>query len=95
MAVQRRYCSLDGKGLSLRNGREQCIAKHNCYLLRREGRAKYAGQGRMASYFMAGANETLHQHTWRPRFFQVSAGSESMAAFVGGFLDGRMEDVGP
>jgi Pectinacetylesterase len=58
-------------------------------------RAKYAGQGRMSSYFMAGANETLHQHSWRPRFFQVGAGSQSLAAFVSGFLDGRMEQVGP
>jgi hypothetical protein len=58
-------------------------------------RAKYGSQGRMASYFMAGANETLHQHTWRPRFFQVSAGSQSLAAFVSGFLEGRVEQVGP
>jgi hypothetical protein len=58
-------------------------------------RAKHASLGRSASYFMAGPNETLHQHTWRPRFFQVAAGSQSLAAFVTAFLEGRMEQVGP
>jgi hypothetical protein len=58
-------------------------------------RAKYQGQGRMASYFLSQANETLHQHTWRPRFFDPSSGSETLAEFVTNFLDGRIEQVGP
>ena len=58
-------------------------------------REKYASVGRSASYFMAGSNETFHQHTWRPRFFQVAAGSQSLADFVGEFLEGQMAQVGP
>jgi hypothetical protein len=58
-------------------------------------RAKYENSGRLATYLLAGANQTLHQHTWRPRFFEVTAGSQSLASFVAGFLEGRMEQVGP
>jgi hypothetical protein len=58
-------------------------------------RAKYESSGRMASFLLAGVNQTLHQHTWRPRFFEVTAGSQSLASFVAGFLEGRVEQVGP
>jgi hypothetical protein len=58
-------------------------------------RAKYGSTGRMATYFLAGVNQTLHQHTWRPRFFEVTAGSQSMASFIAGFLEGQMDQVGP
>jgi hypothetical protein len=58
-------------------------------------RAKYLSVGRMASYFMAQTNETLHQHTWRPRFFEAAAGGTTMAEFVTGFLEGRADQVGP
>jgi hypothetical protein len=58
-------------------------------------RAKYLSVGRMASYFLAQSNTTLHQHTWRPRFFDPAAGSTTLAEFVTGFLEGRIEQVGP
>ncbi len=58
-------------------------------------RSKYQATGRMASFFLAQANVTLHQHTMRPRFFDAALGTVSMAAFVNNFLNGRMEQVGP
>jgi hypothetical protein len=58
-------------------------------------RARYAGTGRFATYFLGGANATFHQHIWRTRFTDASAGTESIAAFVTHFLDGQLEHVGP
>jgi hypothetical protein len=59
-------------------------------------RARYAGTGSFASYFLSQRNDiTLHQHTWRPRFFELSPGSISIAEFASDFLDGKMEQVGP
>jgi len=58
-------------------------------------RARYLPTGRLASYFLAGSNITLHQHTWRPRFFDTSAGAQSLAAFVQDFLDGQVKQLGP
>ncbi len=58
-------------------------------------RAEYADSGLMATYFLAGPNEVLHQHAFRPRFFQVAAGSLTPAQFVGNFLEGQMDQVGP
>jgi hypothetical protein len=58
-------------------------------------RAKYLATGRYASYFLTGPNITLHQHTMRPRFFDPTAGSVSIAEFVGDFLNGEMTQIGP
>jgi Pectinacetylesterase len=58
-------------------------------------RSKYLATGRLASFFLTGANLTLHQHTMRPRFFDTTLGSVSMAQFVTDFLNGKMDQVGP
>lgn len=58
-------------------------------------RAQYLPTGRLASYFLTDANITLHQHTWRPRYFEAPAGKVSIAQFISEFLDGRMGQVGP
>jgi hypothetical protein len=58
-------------------------------------REQYASSERLATYFLADADITLHQHTWRPRFFVAPPGKISLAQFVGDFLDGRIAQVGP
>lgn len=58
-------------------------------------RAKYSSSGNQASYFFAGPNVTLHQHSMRRRFFEPLVGGQSMAQFVSSFLDGEMRQVGP
>lgn len=58
-------------------------------------RDRYGASGRMATYFLTDLTITLHQHTWRPRYFEAPTGKPSMAQFVADFLDGRMEHVGP
>lgn len=58
-------------------------------------RSQYQSTGRLATYFLTDANITLHQHTWRPRYFEAPPGGASIAEFVKDFLDGRMDQVGP
>jgi hypothetical protein len=58
-------------------------------------RAHYEGSGRLATYFLADLNVTLHQHTWRPRYFEAPPAKVSIAQFVSDFLDGRVDQVGP
>ena len=58
-------------------------------------RSRYASTGRLATYFFAGVSANLHQHAWRPRFFEPLAGSTTLARFVSDFLEGRPAQVGP
>jgi hypothetical protein len=58
-------------------------------------RATYEATGRMATFFLTGANVTLHQHSMRPRYFDAALGTVSMAGFVADFLNGQMDQIGP
>jgi hypothetical protein len=58
-------------------------------------RARLEGTGQMASYYLGGWNITLHQHTFRPRFFDAAAGGQTLARFTSDFLAGDMAQVGP
>jgi hypothetical protein len=58
-------------------------------------RTQYATSGRFATYYLSGANLSLHQHIWRARFFDPTAGSMPIAQFVGDFLNGTMHQIGP
>ena len=58
-------------------------------------RSRYAATGRLATYFFAGANVNLHQHVWRPRFFEPLAGTTTLARFVSDFVEGRPAQIGP
>ena len=58
-------------------------------------RARFSSTGRLATYYMGGLNVTLHQHTFRPRFFDATAGSETLAQFVTDFVAGTVKNVGP
>lgn len=60
-----------------------------------ELRTLYGNTGRLATYYMAAANMTLHQHTWRQRFYEPASGNMTIAAFVTDFLNGTMAQVGP
>jgi len=58
-------------------------------------RARYVTSGRLATYFMAGDNITLHQHVFRGRFFEPVAGGKTIAQFVTDFMNDKIEQVGP
>jgi hypothetical protein len=58
-------------------------------------RTTYKSTGKFASYYLGGANLTFHQHTWRARFYDPSAGTETIAAFTQNFLNGQMDTIGP
>jgi hypothetical protein len=58
-------------------------------------RARFSSTGRLATYYMGGLNVTLHQHTFRPRFFEAAAGGETLAQFVTEFLAGDVKSIGP
>ena len=58
-------------------------------------RTRFAGSARFASYFLGGNNQTFHQHVFRPRFYETTAGSKPMAQFVSDFIAGRVEQIGP
>jgi hypothetical protein len=60
-----------------------------------EVRTRFAGTGRLATYYLAGSNVEFHQHIWRTRFTDPTAGSERISTFVSGFLAGQMDVVGP
>ena len=44
---------------------------------------------------LGGANITYHQHLFRSRFYDTSAGTETIAQFVNDFLGGKMSQIGP
>jgi hypothetical protein len=58
-------------------------------------RATYAPSKRFSTYYLGAPNQLFHQHSWRPRFYEAAAGGKTIAAFVQGFLDGTVEQVGP
>jgi hypothetical protein len=58
-------------------------------------RTKYESTGRLASYMFGGDIATMHQHTFRSRFYEPVVGGKSMAQFVTDFLAGTMSQVGP
>jgi hypothetical protein len=65
-------------------------------------RTKYGGTGRFATYYMGGTApaNTYHQHVFRARFYDKggtnpSSGVESIADFIGKFINGTVENVGP
>jgi hypothetical protein len=58
-------------------------------------RARYRETGRFATYFMGGGNLVFHQHLFRPRFYDPTAGTQSIAQFVSEFLDGTVAHIGP
>jgi hypothetical protein len=55
----------------------------------------YGPSGRLASYQIGGADITLHQHTFRSRFYDPLSGGKSIAQFVSDFLDGKVEQISP
>jgi hypothetical protein len=59
-----------------------------------EIKSLYVGTGRFATYFLGGANITYHQHIWRPRFYDATAGTETIAQFTQNFLNGTMDQIG-
>jgi hypothetical protein len=67
-----------------------------------ELRTKYQTTGKFASYYMGGAapNNTYHQHVFRSRFYDKGGANpspsvESIADFVGHFINGQVETIGP
>ncbi len=58
-------------------------------------RSRFVGTGRFSTYFLGGANQFFHQHVWRARFTDTSAGTPTIAQFTQNFLDGVMAQVGP
>ena len=58
-------------------------------------REKYVSTGRLASYLFGGEISSLHQHTFRARFYEPVTGGKTIAQFVTEFLDGTMTQVGP
>jgi hypothetical protein len=60
-------------------------------------RATFTKTNRFSTYFIGGPPpvQTYHQHSWRPRFYEKAAGNETIAEFIQGFLDGKIEQVGP
>lgn len=58
-------------------------------------RARFLKSGRLATYYLSGPSITLHQHSWRPRFFEGAVGTPTLAQFVSDFLDSRSAQVGP
>jgi hypothetical protein len=60
-----------------------------------ELRSTYKSSGRFATHFMSGANGTVHQHIFRTRFTDPAGGSETIAKFVGNWLNGSFDHIGP
>ncbi len=58
-------------------------------------RSEYESTGRIATYYFAGSIATMHQHTFRARFYEPIVGGKSMAQFTTDFLAGTMAQVGP
>jgi hypothetical protein len=58
-----------------------------------ELRARYQGTGRLATFYVGGANPNLHQHLFRPEFYSGDFGE--LTQFVTDFLNGKVQQVGP
>ena len=58
-------------------------------------RSTYESTGRLSTYYFAGDIDTMHQHTFRARFYEPVVGGKSMAQFITDFLAGTMSQVGP
>jgi hypothetical protein len=58
-------------------------------------RSTFTSTGRFATYYLGSANITFHQHIWRQRFYDTTAGTETIAAFTSNFLAGMVEQIGP
>ncbi len=58
-------------------------------------RNRFGGTGRFSTYFIGGANIAFHQHVWRPRFYDASVNPKPLSQFVGDFINGVAEHVGP
>ncbi|MDB4976820.1 MAG: hypothetical protein JWN48_5161 [Myxococcaceae bacterium] len=59
-------------------------------------RTTYAPTNKFASYYINGfLNNTFHQHTWRPRFYEAAQGNVTIAQWTSDFLAGKMTQVGP
>jgi hypothetical protein len=58
-------------------------------------RATYMPTGRLSTYYMAGDNVTFHQHLFRNRFYEAPAGGVTIAKFVGDFVNGTNQAIGP
>jgi hypothetical protein len=59
-------------------------------------RTTFACTGRLATYYIAGANPTYHQHIFRQAdFFGALAGNVTMAAWTSDLVNGRITQVGP
>lgn len=58
-------------------------------------RALYEGTGRLSTYYMSGATELLHQHTFRARFYEAPSGGKTIAQWSADFVAGTMAQVGP
>jgi hypothetical protein len=56
-------------------------------------RARYQGTKRLATFYIGGDNQNLHQHLFRPELYTDDFGD--LAHFVRNFLDGKVEQVGP
>jgi hypothetical protein len=55
----------------------------------------YGPTNRLAAFGLAGTNVTLHQHTFRARFYEPVTGGRTIAQFVSEFLDGNVQQVLP
>jgi hypothetical protein len=58
-------------------------------------RTNYEATGRLSTYYFGGDIDTMHQHTFRARFYELVVGGKSMAQFITDFLAGTMAQVGP
>jgi hypothetical protein len=58
-------------------------------------RSSFTSTGRFATYYLGAANITYHQHIWRQRFYDTTAGTETIATFTSHFLAGTIEQIGP
>jgi len=58
-------------------------------------RTHYESTDRLSTYFFGGDLATMHQHTFRARFYEPVVGGKSMAQFITEFLAGTMSQVGP
>jgi hypothetical protein len=57
-------------------------------------RTKYSSTGRLATFWIMGPNPNFHQHMFRPSFFESMNGT-SIAEWTTGFINGKIDTVGP
>lgn len=60
-----------------------------------EVRETYEDTGRLATYYIGDPSITLHQHTFRARFYEAAAGGVKMSDFARAFVAGEMQQVAP